>query len=581
MNILCGILLSCVGLISCGNNNRTLISADSITTSVTETDNRPIGVILKENNHLPIKDRIALYYQLKKDNPNDNTIKDEDQLNLYGYSLLWDNKIVEAIEIFKLVVSEFPNSANAYDSLGEAYLANGNREQSLSNYTKSLQLNPQNFNAEDQIDLLNNPNKKPETFADKFSKVYTLQEYKDDLDQLGHQLIKAHPNALKFISKEDFWKRIEEKKALLTKNTTHSEFYWHCSEIIANVNCSHTSMGSYFRESDMPVSLRFPLQTRLIEDRLFVVETTNNQELVKLKDKILSINGSPISELVDEIYKHIASQGFIKTTKRHVFNIWSTAMIPYALGFPETYTVMVKGKEVPIILNPAQSFTPQYDDPSIDYCDEGLCFEVLNDSKTGVLTISSFNYYPWNNLSVFKNFMDTRFKDIKDKDLDNLILDVRFNGGGSPESSIHLLKYIVSQAFIYYSNSNYGALEGEEKQHPFKNAFDGELYFLIDGNGNSTTGHFMSMVKVLKLGTIIGEELGSNQFCTAGQQICRLPNTKLDFYVANSTHETTATSLPDEVGILPDHYVTQSIDNYLNKVDAVKAYAIKLIDEQH
>lgn len=100
---------------------------------------------------------------------------------------------------------------------------------------------------------------------------------------------------------------------------------------------------------------------------------------------------------------------------------------------------------------------------------------------------------------------------------------------------------------------------------------------MIDGRGNSTTGHFMSIVKHFKLGTIVGEELGSNQFCSAGMTICRLTNTKLEYYVANNTHESLAVTLPDEKGILPDHFVTQTVDEYLNNVDAVKEYTLKLI----
>jgi hypothetical protein len=75
----------------------------------------------------------------------------------------------------------------------------------------------------------------------------------------------------------------------------------------------------------------------------------------------------------------------------------------------------------------------------------------------------------------------------------------------------------------------------------------------------------------------VGEELGSNQFCSAGMTTRRLANTKLVYYVANNTHESLAISLPDETGILPDHNVIQSIDDYLNKVDAVKAHTIQLI----
>jgi hypothetical protein len=48
------------------------------------------------------------------------------------------------------------------------------------------------------------------------------------------------------------------------------------------------------------------------------------------------------------------------------------------------------------------------------------------------------------------------------------------------------------------------------------------------------------------------------------------------YFVANNTHVTTATSLPDEQGIMPDHQVTQSIEDYLKKADTVKEFAIKL-----
>jgi hypothetical protein len=118
---------------------------------------------------------------------------------------------------------------------------------------------------------------------------------------------------------------------------------------------------------------------------------------------------------------------------------------------------------------------------------------------------------------------------------------------------------------------------GEELIEPLSNRFKGKVYFLIDGNGRSTTGHFMSLVKVHNLGTIIGEELGSNQFCTAGQTLFRLSNTKLVVSSANNTHVSTATELPDEIGILPDFFVTQSIDDYLNKVDAVKNFTLNII----
>jgi len=58
--------------------------------------------------------------------------------------LLRANHLKEAIEIFKLNVADYPNSANAYDSLGEAYLTAGDKELAIRNYEKSVELNPKN-----------------------------------------------------------------------------------------------------------------------------------------------------------------------------------------------------------------------------------------------------------------------------------------------------------------------------------------------------------------------------------------------------------------------------------------------------
>ncbi len=75
----------------------------------------------------------------------------EATLNALGYRLLAAKKIVEAIEVFRLNVQAYPQSANVYDSLGEAYLASGDKKRALANYEKSLKLNPRNDNAAAQV----------------------------------------------------------------------------------------------------------------------------------------------------------------------------------------------------------------------------------------------------------------------------------------------------------------------------------------------------------------------------------------------------------------------------------------------
>jgi tetratricopeptide (TPR) repeat protein len=86
------------------------------------------------------------YKKIKKEKPLNAAVQ-EARLNDLGYSLMRDKRVAEAIAVFKVNVELYPQSSNAYDSLGEAYLANGDKVLAEINYTKSLELDPHNQNA--------------------------------------------------------------------------------------------------------------------------------------------------------------------------------------------------------------------------------------------------------------------------------------------------------------------------------------------------------------------------------------------------------------------------------------------------
>jgi len=97
-----------------------------------------------------IFETIKEYHSLKKKSP-DKYNFEENQLNAFGYQLLQRNMIKESIEVFKLNVEVYPGSANVYDSLGEAYMKNGDNERAIRNYKKSLELDPSNKNAGEKL----------------------------------------------------------------------------------------------------------------------------------------------------------------------------------------------------------------------------------------------------------------------------------------------------------------------------------------------------------------------------------------------------------------------------------------------
>jgi len=74
-------------------------------------------------------------------------IAGEDELNVCGYQLLARGMTDAAVAVLALNVERFPGSFNTHDSLGEALLAAGRKDEAAASYERSLALNPGNGNA--------------------------------------------------------------------------------------------------------------------------------------------------------------------------------------------------------------------------------------------------------------------------------------------------------------------------------------------------------------------------------------------------------------------------------------------------
>ncbi len=97
--------------------------------------------LLATINEKGLKAGLAQFNELKK---SEVYALKEGEINNAGYQLLTAGKVAEAIEMFKINAEAFPKSGNVYDSLGEAYLKNGNKELAIANYKKSIALDPGN-----------------------------------------------------------------------------------------------------------------------------------------------------------------------------------------------------------------------------------------------------------------------------------------------------------------------------------------------------------------------------------------------------------------------------------------------------
>jgi len=93
------------------------------------------------------------YDEMKKSSKDDPKTL-EQTLNALGYQLLFSGVDSDAVRVFQKNVQEYPKSSNVYDSLGEAYMKIGQKDLSIQNYEKSLELDPKNTNAVERLKKL-------------------------------------------------------------------------------------------------------------------------------------------------------------------------------------------------------------------------------------------------------------------------------------------------------------------------------------------------------------------------------------------------------------------------------------------
>jgi tetratricopeptide (TPR) repeat protein len=98
----------------------------------------------------------SLYQELKGKYP---AVVTEETLNTVGYGLLARGHTSQAVAALQFNAELFPQSANVFDSLGEALAAGGDMTKAIANYQKSLALNPDNPAGKKKLEELQKKNR--------------------------------------------------------------------------------------------------------------------------------------------------------------------------------------------------------------------------------------------------------------------------------------------------------------------------------------------------------------------------------------------------------------------------------------
>gem|GEM_PF-221625 len=413
--------------------------------------------------------------------------------------------------------------------------------------------------------------------------LFTVEDMQHDFNQLRRILESEHCCLYEYTGKKEFDSLFDERSKLIDRPMRYEEIFKIMAPITAKIGCMHTALwmpGNFFNLG--PNNL-FPLQVRLIENYLVVTGRYGDTHEVPVGSIILEINGLPSNKILEELRKITSADAFnpyfIDTQVEKRFPMFYASVF----GFPEKYTVTyaLPGRKTRVTadLRPAdirlvrKVIFANFNHPP-------LAIDFIEDKKTAVMTVKTFSYY--DRVGYFRNFMDRSFRQIKEKGIENLILDLRGNDGGDPFCAVILYSYLEKEPAPYFAEP-YGKYAELAKSVPLpENRFTGQLYTLLDGRCGSTNGHFCALLKYHRIGKFVGTPSGSTYKCNAGKNTeVQLDKTSVILTLGRSTYAAAVEGMDKTKPIMPDYPVKETYQDFLDGKDVYLEAALRLIESSN
>lgn len=163
----------------------------------------------------------------------------------------------------------------------------------------------------------------------------------------------------------------------------------------------------------------------------------------------------------------------------------------------DVVSLIRENKDKTIVLTVFRENEEKSREISVDVTDVELpsVFGEMLDKKTGYIQITQFTGVT---LQQYKDM----FAELKDKGMERLVIDLRDNPGGLLTSVCDILREILPEGLIVYTEDKYG--NREEETCDGKHQLDMPLAVLVNENSASASEIFAGAVQDHEVGTIVG-----------------------------------------------------------------------------
>ena len=472
-------------------------------------------------------------------------------------------------------------------------------------------------------------------------------QLKEDFDIFKRTLTTIHPGIYRYQTPASLENLFTELEAKLKSPLAEGEFFKLISQLASQIYCGHTFPNPYnqngiFRERISGGKLYLPFYFAIVGGKIIVTENASPVNLAK-GSEIRKINNFTAREIIEKTLTVTRADGRntpahrIKQIELNRFEAERYALFDwyfplffapsagenfaieatdYATKKKVTFQIAAMTKaERTAEIEKRYGKAPTYDD--------GWKFEIWND---GTARLKIENSITWRLKKIkFKEFLANAFAEMRKKNVEKLIIDLRGNSGGDTNVGFELARYLAKKNLSPYlasrrlvrnvapqidlakyldtyskelksvllngvpeniykkaDNGFFEILPNENTTDyspisPYENNFRGKTFIISDSSNASATFQFLNYVQENKLATIVGQETGGNRQGINGGNyfFLSLPNSKIEtdipvYFIASLK------SNKDE-SVVPDFYVKPVAENIGKEIDAELLLIKKLV----
>lgn len=484
---------------------------------------------------------------------------------------------------------------------------------------------------------------------------FEVQALQEDFNILREVLQEVHIGLHRYASKATMDSLFTCSYSSIKAPMTETDFFKIVNRVVTSIRDEHTfvlpsreywdnQIGQtvYYHSGSRSGSPLFPFFIKIIDNRLFIDNNLSNDLSLNRGTEILQINDLSSRQILETLLPTIHTNGFIETFRCRnleqfsLHQTYNRFMVHYAIfiGRPATFRLKVRkygdaaavSVDVPALTSKEifNNYWRRYSTVNDPKKTRENPFEfALLDHQTAYLRLSDFHNYVWlkYNYSPSTEFRAI-FDLIRERSIQNLIIDLRGNEGGNLRIGVELLKYLAKQDFRpynyhevknyrfpdvrqyfsdstalkdypdelfilqkdgnYRSDTEYETEEWSRPMQPDPKAYQHNLYVLINGATGSAASILATLIRVNRKDAVfIGEESGGDMegpVSGTGTDIT-LPNTKIrvDIPFVKRVVNLNGYEPLKGRGILPDYTVAPSLDDFAGNKDTELEFTISLI----